>query len=120
LKSNVTPIPKTKKAAKPKAEKVQAAVEIPKDLADIWSAITAIATAHKLLQEGHFTYAHRNAVGIAIAFLEQLHGNALSDAAAHPQKHLIPEIEQLLASRKAQDEQAKNAEAAKGDQTKPQ
>jgi len=106
LKSNVSPIPKTKKAAKPKKE-LEAIPEVPKDLADKFGAVTAVATAHKLLQEGHFTYAHRNAVGVSLAFLEELYATCLDEAGKHPDAHLIPQIAKMIADRKAQDVQPK-------------
>ncbi len=93
---DVSPIPKTKRAAKPKTKPQE---EIPQDLSDKWGAIVAIATAHKLLQEGLFTYAHRNAVGVSLAFLEELHFEALKSAKKHPKSDLIPDIQKQLSAR---------------------
>jgi hypothetical protein len=87
-------IPKSKSQVK-RLRAMKKEEEIPKDLADIWSAVVAVSTAHNLLQNGHFTYAHRNAVGVSIAFLEELHAKALEDAVNHPKQHLIPEIAKL-------------------------
>ncbi len=102
-----TPIPVTKKAVQTKLRKAKKEVEAqtpPQDLQDMWSAVTAIATAHSLLQNGHFTYAHRNAVGVSIAFLEGLHKKALEGCAAHPQKDMIPELAKLLATKEKDGE----------------
>jgi len=93
--SEITPIPKTKKAIKIK-KKVAEAKEVPKDLQDAWAAVVAISTAHKMLQEGHFTYAHRNAVGVSLAFLEELHEKAFQDAARHEKADMIPELKTLI------------------------
>ncbi len=90
--SEVTPIPATKKAKKIKAK----TSEIPQDLQDAWAAVVAIATTHKLLQEGHFQYAHRNSVGVSIAFMEELHVRAFQNASEHPKAEMIPELKQLM------------------------
>ncbi len=93
---DISPIPKTKRAAKPKAKPQE---EIPKDLSDRWAGVVALATAHKLLQEGLFTYAHRNAVGVSLGFLEELHFEALKSAKEHPKSDLIPDIQKQLSAR---------------------
>jgi hypothetical protein len=102
-------IPVTKKAVQQKVTKLkkQAEAELPpEDLQNIYQALIAISTAHKLLQEGHFAYSHRNAVGVSLAFLEELHKNAVKDAAAHPKKEMIPELVTLLAAQKVADGKA--------------
>lgn len=99
-------IPKSKSPAKRlKATKKEEPKDIPEDLRNKWAAVVAIATTHKLLQEGHFLYAHRNSVGVSLAFLEELHTNALMDASKHPQAELIPEISKLVSEKAKKDEQ---------------
>lgn len=101
---NESPIPVTKKAKKIKA-KVE---EVPQDLQDAWAAVVAIATTHKLLQEGHFQYAHRNSVGVSIAFMEQLHEKAFDGASQHPKAHMIPELKTLIEKKAADGKTEKN------------
>ncbi len=104
--AKASPIPVTKKAIQQKATKLRKKIEAetpPQDLQDMWAAVTAIATAHSLIQNGHFTYAYRNAVGVSIAFLEELHKKALADCAVHPKKDLIPELITTLAAQKVRN-----------------
>lgn len=69
---------------------------VPKDLQDKWAAVIACSTCHKLLQDGHFTYKHRNSVGLSLAFLEEIYKNAFADCSAHPQAHMIDELKDLM------------------------
>ncbi len=103
-------IPKTKTRKRLATVKAAKKEEIPKDLEDQWAAVIATSTAHKLLQEGHFTYAHRNAVGVAIAFLSELYDQTILQAYKHPKQEMIPEIATVYAQIKARSQDGQSQE----------
>ena len=103
-------IPPTKTATAKKiktAKKLKLESELPpKDLEDLWGAVIAISTAHNLLNNGSFPYAHRNGVGVALEFLGALHKKTLTQCVEHPKQHLIPEIATLAAAQKVANGEA--------------
>lgn len=100
------PPSKTTPAKRLKLAKATKQVAPPEDLQDLWQAVIAISTIHNLLNQGYFQYAHRNAVGVGIAFMGQLHKKALADCVSHPKQHLIPEIATLNAAQKVANGEA--------------
>lgn len=98
-------IPKVKRIPRKIKETEPEAVSLPKDLEDLWAAVIAISTCHKVLQEGMFPFRFNNAIGVSLKFLEELHTKAVTDASAHPNWDLIPELKELVEKR-AQDGKA--------------
>lgn len=86
----------SKKSATPKVAKKTAAPdvakEIPKDLQDQVSSARAIALCYNLLQQAPFPFGHSQAVDQSLKFLQTLHEQVLSQAKAHPDASLVPEL----------------------------
>ena len=90
---------------KRKANKLAAAPEstLPKDLADKWGSVQAIATTHHCLQKGAFTRDYLPLVNASALFIQKLHEQSVEDALKHPQAALIPELMELKKEMAAQD-----------------
>jgi hypothetical protein len=82
---------------------------IPKELADKWAAIEAIATTHSLLQKGAFTRDFLPLVNASLLFIQKLHEQTVLDAIKHPSADMIPGLKAL------KEEDAKNGETTQTD-----
>lgn len=86
-----------KKKSKKSLEQVQESkpVEIQQDLIDKLGAIRALAGCYNLLNGAAFPVGHHESVVKSLAFLQELHKQALQDALQHPQAGLVEELKQF-------------------------
>jgi hypothetical protein len=88
---------------------LDATPELPKDLQAQAYTIRAFAQTFNMLQDGLFPTTHFSSVQSCLGFLKEVHAQAVSRAAGHPQADLVPELktfkeQQALAEKKSQEE----------------
>lgn len=80
---------------------------ISKEMQEFYAAMKCIATAHNLLDTGLFKHTQAQAVADSLVFLRSLHQQVKTQALAHPECDLVPELKAM------KEEAAKALEAAK-------
>lgn len=109
--------PARKLHAVKKGAKAPEEPKISKEMKEFYEAMKCIATAHNLLDKGLFHHAQAQAVMDSLVFLRSLHSQVKTQALAHPESDLIPELkamkEQMVKEIEAAKEASKVQEAPK-------
>lgn len=100
-KKKKSPIEAVPAQSAPEAEQTP---QIAKELLDMVGSLRAIATCHNLLDKGHFQAHQLQAIMLSMDFLKSLHIQAVTQALAHPQADLIPELKALKDAQAAKEQ----------------